>query len=222
MQTIDDFQQLQIDHRDVVVSGDGDVSPGAVWGDQDARRFLAERNALEFLAGGVIEDEQIARVEVGNQHEAAVGREAEAIGSFGLHGEGVSDTLGGQVDDGDAAIAGVGGPDLFAIRRDVEALGALAHWHDRLVIVDGSGALENAAPVPERFSRPPSNCGCDGSSPAASRPRLTMRSAIIMLRRTDIFSRSNWSRSSCTMKNSRDCLRVSSSCAGSHGLVTYL
>ena len=49
-----------------------------------------------------------------------------------------------------------------------------------------------------------------------------MRSAIIMLCSTDIFSRNNWSRSRCTMKNSRPRLRVFSSCGGSHGLVTYL
>jgi hypothetical protein len=44
--------------------------------------------------------------------------------------------------------------------------------------------------------------------PAASRPRLTMRSAIIMLRSTDIFSCSNWSRSAATMKNSKPCRSV--------------
>ena len=91
-----------------------------------------------------MENEKGAGVEVGNQHETAVGGELQAIGAPGLYSEGVDHAFVGDIDHRNAAVARVRGPEFFAVGCDVEALGAFADGNDRLVPGLRAVALEQA------------------------------------------------------------------------------
>src|SRR5207245_3601496 len=77
-------QRLQIDDRDDVVSADGDVRVRAVRRDEDPFGTLSELQPLDLLARRRVDDDELAGVEIRDEHELAVRRELQPVRSLRL------------------------------------------------------------------------------------------------------------------------------------------
>src|SRR5580698_2695779 len=104
---------MQVDDGDGVVGGAGDVGAGSIGLHQDAGGSVADRQTLDHLARGRVEDHQVGSAEKGDQDALSVRSEFEAVGAIDIGGQGVHYFLLGEIDDGDGSVLRVGDPDFL-------------------------------------------------------------------------------------------------------------
>src|ERR1035438_449804 len=103
---------------------------------------MPQADSFQLFTRGALEHQEVPGVEVGNQHEAAIRRELQAVGTFGLHFEGLDHAFFKEADHRDAAISRVRRPELLAVGRDVETFGTFSHGNYSLVPTLRAIALE--------------------------------------------------------------------------------
>src|ERR1039458_8666784 len=94
---------------------------------------MPQTNSFQFFIRRTLEHQEVAGVEVGNQHQAAIGREFQAVRAFGLHAKRVDHAPGKEVDHRDSAIARVCHPELVAVGSNVETFRSFTYWDYSLV-----------------------------------------------------------------------------------------
>src|SRR6266851_2276153 len=121
-----DFEGFQVEDSNGFVASDGDIGAGAIRKDENAFGLAAEAEALDFLAGWRVENDQLVAGEIGDEGKLAIGSELEAVGALGVEVERLNDFFRGDVNDGDGAVAGIGGPEFAAVGRNVATFGTFA------------------------------------------------------------------------------------------------
>src|SRR6266571_3482264 len=135
-----DFEGFQVEDGDDFFTGDGDIGARAIRKDENALGLAAEAEALDFLAGWRVEDDQLVAGEIGDEGELAIGSELEAVGALGVEVERLNDFFRRDVDDGNSAVAGIGGPEFAAVGRNVATFGTFADGNDGGAPAGGVGA----------------------------------------------------------------------------------
>src|SRR5262249_14133840 len=106
---------LQVEAGNVIVARHRAVWTRAACLYHDARGRASQFYALYFLFCGALEYQHISGLEVGDENQAVVGGELQAVRAFGLDPEGLYDAFGRNIDDRHGAVARLGGPQLLAV-----------------------------------------------------------------------------------------------------------
>ena len=113
-----DLPALEVNDGHVVVAINRDIGHRRLrsWRYQNTFGRAAERHTPDHFARGRVDDGQLAGVDVRDERELAVGRQADPIGPLGTGFDRLPDLACGNVDQRDPAILRVRAPDGLAVR----------------------------------------------------------------------------------------------------------
>src|SRR6266702_48847 len=135
-----DFEGFQVEDSNGFFACDGYIGARAIGKDENAFGLAAEAEALDFLAGWRVEDDQLVAGEIGDDGKLAIRSELEAVGALGVEVERLHNLFCGDVNDGDGAVAGIGSPEFAAIGRNVATFGTFADGNHGGAPAGGIGA----------------------------------------------------------------------------------